>query len=169
MAAWYYSPTKNGEWQKPNGTPGGICWSRRPSPPSCPPFLGWNVRVVRSMCFRQPFPAELALRQLAQRLPIEHQLLGDLLLRRVAPAGLDAAVLGEIGRADAATDPPPFSSSSAPQLLVHGDVPLAVGSDLGSVPIAPAVAEPEAGEARHQVELRGPGVADLDRVETDLL
>ena len=48
-------------------------------------------------------------------------------------------------------------------------MPLAVGSDLGSVPIAPAVAETEAGEARHQVELRGPGVADLDRVETDLL
>jgi hypothetical protein len=48
-------------------------------------------------------------------------------------------------------------------------MPLAVWSNLGPIPVAPAVPEPEAGEARHQVELRGPGVADLDRVESDLL
>src|SRR5262245_1037568 len=53
--------------------------------------------------------------------------------------------------------------------LVDGDMPLAVWPDLGAVPIAPPVTQAEAGELRHQVELRGPGIADLHRVEPDLL
>src|SRR5690349_13908479 len=57
-------------------------------------------------------------------------------------------------------------SSAGP--LVDRDVPSAPRADLGALPVAPAVAEPEAGEAGHEVELGGPGVADLDRVEADL-
>ena len=57
--------------------------------------------------------------------------------------------------------PPSLACAVHCGCLVHRDVRLAAGRERGSGPVRPAILQPQPRDARHQVQLRRPGVAEL--------
>src|SRR6185295_9166696 len=52
-----------------------------------------------------------------------------------------------------------------PRAFINRDMLLAGCVELASTPIAPPMTQPQAGKLSHQVQLRGPAISDLDRIQ----